>query len=104
MNNKSSAIQKIVEEGTWYHSIAIENLKSKGTFDYSNLVNKLNFPRMDNLNVLDVGCSDGFFSIYFLNNLGAKEVTGVDFNDYDGKVAFEVLKSYKELKISVCPA
>ena len=48
---------------------------------------------MNNLNVLDVGCSDGFFSQFFLKELGAKHVTGIDFNNYDGSVAFDVLLS-----------
>ena len=51
---------------------------------------------MKNLSVLDVGCSDGFFTKYFLESLNAKFVTGIDFNKYDGTVAFEVLNSYSK--------
>jgi len=47
-------------------------------------------------NVLDVGCSDGFFSKYFIENLNASKVTGLDINKYDGSIAFEVLKNYEE--------
>jgi len=50
---------------------------------------------MNSLNVLDVGCSDGFFSKYFLEHLQAKHVLGLDINKYDGSVAFDVLKSYE---------
>jgi SAM-dependent methyltransferase len=50
---------------------------------------------MDSLDVLDVGCSDGFFSKYFLDNLNANYVLGLDINKYDGSVAFDVLKSYE---------
>ena len=46
-------------------------------------------------NVLDVGCSDGF-SKYFIENLNASKVTGLDINKYDGSIAFEVLKNYEE--------
>ena len=51
---------------------------------------------MDSLDVLDVGCSDGFFSKYFLDNLNANYVLGLDINKYDGSVAFDVLKSLKK--------
>jgi 2-polyprenyl-3-methyl-5-hydroxy-6-metoxy-1,4-benzoquinol methylase len=89
------AAKKIISDGEWYHKIIFDNVSSLGTFDYNPLVDTLNFPQMDNLSVLDVGCSDGFFSKYFLDNLNAKSVTGVDFNQYDGSVAFEVLNTYK---------
>ena len=64
MNEES--IKKIIEKGTWYHTVSYKNTKTKGTFDYTSLVQDLNFPSMKGLNILDVGCSDGFFSKYFL--------------------------------------
>tara|TARA_A100001015_G_scaffold80462_2_gene89153 strand:- start:1659 stop:2435 length:777 start_codon:yes stop_codon:yes gene_type:complete len=94
MENQQN-VKNIFKNGTWYHSVKYGNIKSKGTFDYTEIIYDLNFPNMDNLNVLDVGCSDGFFSQYFLEKLGARHVTGIDFNDYDGSVAFEVLSSKK---------
>mgnify|MGYP001276161465 FL=1 len=94
MENQQN-VKNIFKNGTWYHSVNYGNIKSKGTFDYTEIIYDLNFPNMDNLNVLDVGCSDGFFSQYFLEKLGARHVTGIDFNDYDGSVAFEVLSSKK---------
>jgi len=90
------SINNILTKGVWYHTVEYNNIKSKGTFDYTKIIDGLNFPRMDDLNVLDVGCSDGFFSMYFLRNLNAKKVTGVDINKYDGSVAFEVLDTYKD--------
>jgi 2-polyprenyl-3-methyl-5-hydroxy-6-metoxy-1,4-benzoquinol methylase len=92
---KILAAKKIISEGEWYHKIIYDGVASSGTFDYNSLISMLNFPAMDNLSVLDVGCSDGFFSKYFLSHLNASYVTGVDFNQYDGSVAFEVLNSHK---------
>ena len=95
MNEHS--INNILTKGIWYHTVEYNNIKSKGTFDYTKIIDSLNFPRMDDLEVLDVGCSDVFFSMYFLKNLNAKKVTGVDINKYDGSIAFEVLDTYKEI-------
>jgi 2-polyprenyl-3-methyl-5-hydroxy-6-metoxy-1,4-benzoquinol methylase len=88
-------IKNIFQKGTWYHTVEFENFKSKGTFDYTELVKELNFPDMEGLKILDVGCSDGFFSQYFLQELNASHVTGIDFNNYDGSIAFDVLSSKK---------
>lgn len=96
MDNRTKSINKIIEDGQWYHTIEFNNKKSDGTFDYTDLIDKLNYPDMDNKTILDVGCSDGFFSKYFLTKLNAKEVTGVDINKYDGSVAFEVLNSFED--------
>jgi 2-polyprenyl-3-methyl-5-hydroxy-6-metoxy-1,4-benzoquinol methylase len=95
MENEQS-IKNIFNYGTWYHSVEYKDIKSEGTFDYTNLVYDLNFPHMNNLNILDVGCSDGFFSQFFLKELGAKHVTGIDLNNYDGSIAFDVLDSKKD--------
>ncbi len=92
---QNSAIKDIFENGEWYHTVSFNDFKSKGTFDYTKLVYELNFPNMDGKKILDVGCSDGFFSMFFLKDLNANFVEGVDFNKYDGSVAFEVLKSYQ---------
>ena len=56
----------------------------------------MNLPSFENKDVLDVGCSDGFFSKFFSDTLNAKSVIGIDINKYDGGVAFDVLNSYKE--------
>jgi len=89
-------IQNIFEKGNWYHCVQFNEVTSNGTFDYTELVSKLNFPSMEEKTVLDVGCSDGFFSKYFIQDLKAKKVTGVDYNEYDGSVAFEVLNSKRD--------
>jgi len=94
MNEES--IKKIIERGTWYHTVSYKSLKTKGTFDYTSLVQDLNFPSMKGLNVLDVGCSDGFFSKYFIEELGAKKSLGLDFNNYDDSIAFEVLGKFEK--------
>ena len=60
------------------------------------MMDKLKLPDMNSLKVLDVGCSDGFFSKYFLEELKASYVLGLDINKYDGSVAFEVLDSYQK--------
>jgi len=87
--------KRIITEGEWYHKVVFDDVYSNGTFDYNNLIYDINFPKLDNLTVLDVGCSDGFFSKYFLESLNAKHVLGIDFNQYDGSVAFEVLNQYE---------
>ena len=91
-----NSIEKILCEGNWYHTFEYENIKTKGTFNYIETIKELNLPSFENMNVLDVGCSDGFFSKYFSDTLNAKNVIGIDINKYDGGVAFEVLNSYKE--------
>ncbi|MDA9732294.1 class I SAM-dependent methyltransferase [Acidimicrobiaceae bacterium] len=96
MNNNDTDIVNIFENGQWYHSMIYKNIKSKGTFDYTKIIKDLNFPDMKNKSVLDVGCSDGFFSKYFLEELNAEYVKGVDINKYDGSVNFEVLNTYKK--------
>ena len=90
-------VKNIFNEGTWYHTVKFNEFKSKGTFDYTELVYELNFPTMKGLSVLDVGCSDGFFSQFFLKELHASHVTGVDYNNYDGSIAFDVLSSNQAL-------
>ena len=88
--------KKILQDGNWYHTFAYEDIKTKGTFNYIDTVLELNLPSFENKDVLDVGCSDGFFSKFFSDTLNAKSVIGIDINKYDGGVAFDVLNSYKE--------
>ncbi len=93
---KLKSIENIFRNGTWYHSVEYNNIKSKGTFDYTQIIKDLNFPSMKNMDVLDVGCSDGFFSKYFLEELDANHVLGIDINNYDGSIAFDVLSSFEK--------
>jgi SAM-dependent methyltransferase len=90
------SIKNIFENGNWYHTFQFHDTKSKGTYDFSKVINKIPFESFKNMSVLDVGCSDGYFSKYFIENLEAKEVTGVDFNSYDGSVNFDVISNLKE--------
>ncbi|MAH99323.1 MAG: hypothetical protein CMA12_08345 [Euryarchaeota archaeon] len=96
MNNIEDSILNIFEEGNWYHTVGYKDTFSKGTFNYTSLIKQLKFPSMEGLNVLDVGCSDGFFSKYFIESLNAKYCLGVDYNKYDDSVAFEVINTFEE--------
>lgn len=97
MNNYSlSAIENIFTKGVWYHSFQYSKFKSQGTFDYSEKIKELNLPNLENKSILDVGCSDGYFSYHFKKNMNAKRVLGIDFNKYDGEVNFEVLNKFKK--------
>ncbi len=91
-----NSIKNIFQNGNWYHTFEYQNIITKGTFDYREIIKTLGIPSLKNLDVLDVGCSDGFFSKYFIEKLNASSVTGVDINKYDGDIAFEVLKSYEK--------
>ena len=92
---KLAAIKNIFENGEWYHTFEFNNIKSNGTFDFNPIISKLNLPNLSGKNILDVGCSDGYFSFYFKKYLNAKNVLGIDFNKYDGSVNFEVLESFR---------
>ena len=45
MTDIENSIKNIFEKGEWYICI-YKDLKSKGTFDYTDLINKLNYPSM----------------------------------------------------------
>lgn len=94
--NEISAVEKIFTQGIWYHTFEFNKIRSPGTFDYSKKIENLNIPNLNEKSVLDVGCSDGYFSYYFKEKLKAKKVLGIDYNQYDGSVNFEVLNNFKE--------
>ena len=94
------AVEQIFTKGTWYHTFEFNGLKSAGTFDYTQKIKELQIPSLKNKTVLDVGCSDGYFSYYFKQELSAKKVLGVDHNQYDGTVNFDVLNNLKEEQIT----
>lgn len=96
MSNNFSAIEQIFTNGTWYHTFEFNGIKSTGTFDYSEKIKELQIPNLKNKSILDVGCSDGYFSYYFKEVLNAEKVLGVDYNQYDGTVNFDVLENFKE--------
>ena len=95
-NNEISAVEKIFTKGNWYHTFEFNELRSHGTFDYSEKIENLKIPNLSGMSVLDVGCSDGYFSYYFKDKLKAKKVLGIDYNQYDGSVNFEVLNNFME--------
>ena len=70
-NNSLSAIENIFTKGVWYHSFQYNKFISSGTFDYSEKIKDLNIPNLENKSVLDVGCSDGYFSYHFKENMNA---------------------------------
>jgi 2-polyprenyl-3-methyl-5-hydroxy-6-metoxy-1,4-benzoquinol methylase len=86
-----SAIVEIITRGSWYHTFSIGDLETNGVYDLRDVVGNIPWPSMHNKTVLDAGCSDGFFSLFFAETLGAKKVLGLDSNSYNGKVAVDVL-------------
>ena len=64
-NKKSTAAQEIFEKGVWYHSFEYKKIKSKGARLITQKIKELNLPDIKNKTVLDIGCSDGYFSYYF---------------------------------------
>jgi tRNA (mo5U34)-methyltransferase len=87
-----SAIVKIITQGNWYHTFSIGDLETNGVYDLRHIIGNIPWPSMHNKTVLDVGCSDGFFSMFFAETLGAKKVVGLDSNSYNGEVAVNVLR------------
>jgi 2-polyprenyl-3-methyl-5-hydroxy-6-metoxy-1,4-benzoquinol methylase len=87
------ALVEIITRGNWYHTFSFGDLKTNGVYDLRDVVENIPWPSMLDKTVLDVGCSDGFFSMFFAETLGAKKVFGLDSNFYNGEVAVNVLKS-----------
>jgi 2-polyprenyl-3-methyl-5-hydroxy-6-metoxy-1,4-benzoquinol methylase len=84
----TAAIADFVKHGTWYHSISFpRGMKSSGVYDHEKCLPLYGFPHsLEAMEVLDVGCSDGFFAFEF-ERRGAKEVWAVDTDQFDGTVA-----------------
>ena len=76
-----------LENAYWYHSIRFsKNLKSRGVYDHEKCLEKYGFPEtLKGKSVLDVGCSDGFFSFEF-EKREASRVLAIDINKYDGSL------------------
>jgi SAM-dependent methyltransferase len=85
-------IRPLLERGNWYHTFEVCGIKTPGTYDYTDVLPTIEIPNIKGKTILDVGCSDGFFSMYFERH-GAR-VKGLDSNAYDGKTAIENLLSY----------
>ncbi len=90
-------LQELFEKGRWYHCFQYEGLISNGTY---NIAEHIQYYKFDNdyagKTVLDVGCSDGYFSVWMKTH-GAARVLGVDSNKYDGSLAFSPSNAYKHL-------
>lgn len=84
-----SSLRELFEKGKWYHCFRHEGMMSNGTYDVEKLIPFYKFERdYSDKTVLDVGCSDGYFSIWMKEH-GAKQVTAIDLNKYDGSIATE---------------
>ena len=93
MITKTAAKENILQLGNWYHTYNIMGLETPGVYDYKNIIKKISWPNMEGRSVVDVGCSDGFFSTFFALNLRARKVIGIDTNQYDGTVPLSVLRN-----------
>ena len=89
-------LKDLFEKGRWYHCFRYEGLISNGTYDVADYVEHYGFDKdYSGKTVLDVGCSDGFFSIWMKEH-GADRVLGVDSNKYDGSLAFSPSIAFKQ--------
>lgn len=90
-------LKQIFEKGRWYHCFQYETLISNGTYDVANYIEHYGFEKdYSGKSVLDVGCSDGYFSVWMKQH-GASRVLGVDSNKYDGSLAFAPSAAFKHL-------
>lgn len=90
-----SDLRELFEKGRWYHCFRHEGLVSNGTYDVANYIGHYGFDvDYRGKTVLDVGCSDGYFSIWMKEH-GADRVLGVDSNKYDGSLAFVPSNAFK---------
>ncbi len=88
MKIEQDDLKDFLENASWYHTIDFPNgLSSKGVFDHRNHLNFYKLPEsFTGKEVLDVGCSDGFFS-FEIEKRGAQRVLAVDTNKFDGSPA-----------------
>ena len=89
-------LKEIFEKGRWYHCFRYEGLTSNGTYDVAKYIEHYGFDKdYSGRTVLDVGCSDGYFSVWMKQH-GAERVLGVDSNKYDGSLAFVPSIAFKK--------
>jgi 2-polyprenyl-3-methyl-5-hydroxy-6-metoxy-1,4-benzoquinol methylase len=82
-------LKELFENGRWYHCFRYEDLISNGTYDMEQYLAHYKFENTyQGQTVLDVGCSDGYFS-FWMKEHGALRVCAIDSNKYDGSVNFE---------------
>jgi len=79
-------IQKIFSENTpWYHWISINSIETQDTRTsktYQTWISQ-NIPKdLTNKTILDIGCSDGFYS-YLCESRNAKKIVAIDLEHHD---------------------
>jgi SAM-dependent methyltransferase len=84
-----SELKELFENGRWYHCFRYEGLVSNGVYDVEQYLPQYKFENdYQGKTVLDVGSSDGYFSIWMKEH-GAEHVCAIDSNKYDGSIAFQ---------------
>lgn len=84
-------LSEFFKETYWFHTIELgDGRATNGVYDVRSIVEMHKFDAsLKGKSVLDVGCSDGFYSFEFARR-GAESVTAVDTNIYDGSVPTDV--------------
>ncbi|MDO8424103.1 MAG: methyltransferase domain-containing protein [bacterium] len=96
MNISKEEIRDFLASGLWYHTIEFpDGLTSKGVYDHRQFVSLYKIPVLEGKEVLDVGCSDGFFS-FEMERRGAKSVLAVDIDKPSGTSAIAHSVAHKE--------
>jgi 2-polyprenyl-3-methyl-5-hydroxy-6-metoxy-1,4-benzoquinol methylase len=77
--------KEFIKVTRWYHTIDLgDGLTTAGVYDLRPFLPLHEFPAsLKNCSVLDVGCSDGFYSLEF-GRRNADSILSVDLNNYDG--------------------
>lgn len=79
----------LFQNGKWYHLLRFEGMVSNGTYDIESYLPYYHFENnYQGKTVLDVGCSDGYFSL-LMKEMGAERVCAIDSNKYDGALAIQ---------------
>ena len=82
-------LRSLFEQGKWYHCFRYQGLVSNGVYDIERYIGHYGFEKSyAKMSVLDVGSSDGYFSI-LMKELGADRVCAIDSNKYDGSLAIQ---------------
>lgn len=93
-------LKSLFDQGKWYHCFRHEGLVSNGAYDVEKYISSYGFEKdYAGKSVLDVGSSDGYFSIWMKEHSAAR-VCAVDSNKYDGSLAIEAsnfnVKNYEK--------
>lgn len=82
-------LHELFEKGKWYHCFWHEGMSTNGTYDIQQYLEYYGFDDdYRGQTVLDVGCADGYFSLW-MKEKGASRVCAIDSNKYDGSLAIE---------------